>query len=328
MGAIALITGICGQDGSYLAEFLLSKGYQVFGFKRPDDNLGNIAGIKDNLTLIDGDLSNAQDVYDAVKQSVPDEIYNLAAIAHVVAASKAKNLFDINVGGVKNIIDAVKKLKPSAKIFQASSAEMFGGTDICPQNENTSFMPVSEYAKSKVDAHLLMVQARKGLFAACGIMYNHESPRRTTDFVTRKITDGVARISKGENFILKLGNLNAVKDWGFAGDYVRAMWLILQQKTPDDFVIGTGEKHSVRDFVNEAFVVVEKKVEWRGVGADEKGFVDGKLAVEINPEFFRPYETAPSVADASKAHKILGWKPEVSFRQLVRIMIDADLKSL
>ncbi len=321
----ALITGVCGQDGSYLAEFLLQKGYKIFGFKRPEDNLANIAHMKD-ITLIDGDLADADDVLTAVGQSMPDEIYNLAAIAHVVRAASAKNLDEINVGGVKNIIEAVKKLKPAAKIFQASSAEMFGGTEICPQDEKTPFAPVNEYAKSKVDAHKIIQQARKeGLFAACGIMYNHESPRRTTDFVTRKIADGVARISKGENFILKLGNLNAVKDWGFAGDYVKAMWLVLQQPAPDDFVIGTGERHTVRDFVNEAFAVVGRKVEWRGSGIDEKGYADGKLVVEVDPQFFRPIETTPSVADASKMRRI-GWKPEVSFKQLVKMMVDADSK--
>jgi GDPmannose 4,6-dehydratase len=188
-------------------------------------------------------------------------------------------------------------------------------------------MPVSEYAESKVEAHKFMQQARKeGIFAACGILYNHESSRRPVDFVTRKITNGVARISRGENLVLKLGNLNAVKDWGFAGDYVEAMWLVLQHSVPDDFVIGTGERHTVRDFVNEAFDVVGKKVEWRDSGVDEKGYVNGRLVIEVDAEFFRPVETTPSVADASKAHKLLGWKPEVSFKQLVKMMVDADLK--
>ncbi len=327
MGAIALITGIAGQDGSYLAEFLLQKNYKVYGFKQPSDNLSNIAHIQSKLILIDGDLSSAQDVFNAIKQSMPDEIYNFAAISHVVSASKTKNLHGINVEGVKNIVAAVKILKPLARVFQASSSEMFGGTDIWPQNEQTPFNPVSEYAESKVEAHKFIQQARKeGIFAACGILYNHESSRRPVDFVTRKITNGVARISKGENLILKLGNLNTIKDWGFAGDYVKAMWLVLQHSVPDDFVIGTGEQHTVRDFVNEAFAVIGKKVEWRGSGVDEKGYVDGKLSIEVDAEFFRPVETTPSVADASKAHKLLGWKPEVPFKQLVKMMVESDLE--
>lgn len=327
MGRIALITGIAGQDGSYLAEFLLQKNYKVYGLKLPADNLSNIAHIQSKLVLIDGDLASAQDVFNAVKQSMPDEIYNLAAISHVVSASKAKNLHGINVGGVKNIVAAVKSLKPAARIFQASSAEMFGGIDICPQNEQTLFMPVNEYAESKVEAHKFMQQVRKeGVFAACGILYNHESQRRPVDFVTRKITSSIACIIKGEDFVLKLGNLNAVKDWGFAGDYVKAMWLILHHSVPDDFVIGTGEKHTVRDFVTEAFFAAGNKIEWRGSGVDEKGYVNGKLVIEVDAEFFRPIETTPSVADASKAHKLLGWKPEVSFKQLVKMMVDADLK--
>jgi GDPmannose 4,6-dehydratase len=323
----ALITGIAGQDGSYLAEFLLQKGYSVFGFKRSDDNLGNISHIKGKLVLIDGDLANPNDVLGAVQKSMPDEIYNLAAISHVVAAASADNLDSINVGGVKNIIGAVKQFNPKAKIFQASSAEMFGGSDICPQNEQTPFAPVSAYAKSKVEAHKVMLNARKdGIFAACGILYNHESPRRPVAFVTRKITSTVARMEKGESIVLKLGNLNAVKDWGFAGDYVEAMHLILQQEKPDDFVIGTGERHTVRDFVNAAFAAVNKKIEWRGSGVDEKGYSDGKLLVEVDPQFFRPVDTKPAVANSSKIRNI-GWKPEISFAQLVKLMVDADLKS-
>ncbi len=322
----ALITGVAGQDGSYLAEFLLGKGYQVFGFKRPNDNLGNIAHIKEKLVLIDGDLASANDVLNAVKHSMPDEIYNLAAISHVVAAASADNLEAVNVGGVKNIIGAVKKFNPKAKIFQASSAEMFGGAEICPQSEQTPFSPVSAYGKSKVEAHKVMQNARKeGIFAACGILYNHESPRRPVAFVTRKITSTVAQISKGENIILTLGNLNAVKDWGFAGDYVKAMHLVLQQEEPDDFVIGTGEKHTVRDFVNAAFTAISKKLEWRGSGIDEKGYADGKLLVEVDPQFFRSIDTKPTVADASKIGKI-GWKPETSFNQLVKMMVDSDCK--
>jgi GDPmannose 4,6-dehydratase len=323
----ALITGVAGQDGSYLAEFLLQKGYSVFGFKRSGENVSNIEHIKGKISLIDGDLANSNDVLNAVQKSMPDEIYNLAAISHVVAAASADNLESINVGGVKNILEAVKKFNPKAKIFQASSAEIFGGSDICPQNEQTPFAPVSAYAKSKVEAHNVMQAARKeSIFAACGILYNHESPRRPVSFVTRKITSTVARISKGSGEILKLGNLNAVKDWGFAGDYVKAMHLVLQQEVPDDFIIGTGERHTVRDFVNAAFAAVNKKIEWRGSGVDEKGYSEGKLLVEVDPQFFRPVDTKPTVADASKIRNI-GWKPEVSFAQLVKLMVDADLKS-
>lgn len=323
----ALITGIAGQDGSYLAEFLLSKGYEVFGFKRSGEDISNIAHIKGKISLIDGDLSNANDVLAAVHRSMPDEIYNLAAISHVVAAASADNLKSINIGGVKNILDSVKKLNLKSKIFQASSAEVFGGSDICPQNENTPFSPVSEYADSKVEAHKVMQNARKdGIFAACGILYNHESPRRPATFVTRKITSTVARISKGENTTLKLGNLNAVKDWGFAGDYVKAMHLVLQQKSPDDFIIGTGERRTVRDFVNAAFEVIGKNIEWRGSGVDEKGYAECKLLVEVDPRFFRPVDTKPAVANASKIRSI-GWKPEISFSGLVRMMVKADLKS-
>ena len=328
----ALITGITGQDGSYLAEFLLEKGYEVYGLKRycATENTQNIDHLMDRITLVIGDLVDSASLYKAVEEIMPDEIYNLGAISYVGVSWDLQFLVrETNYFGLSRLLHAVHKLKPTCRIYQASTSEMFGGVETVPQNELTPFKPVSPYAEAKAEAHALMQRVRQhGLFTSCGILFNHESPRRGREFVTRKISIGVARIISGEDFVLKLGNLNSEKDWGFAGDYIKAMWLMLQQNAPDDFVVGTGEKHTVREFVEAAFNSVGKKVEWQGEGLNEKGYVDGKLVVEVDPQFFRPHDTMPFLADSSKARRILGWKPEVSFQQLVDMMVKADLANL
>jgi len=322
----ALITGVAGQDGCYLSEFLLKKGYDVYGIKRPTETTEHISH-RNQVTFLDADMTDGPSLYRVIETVMPDEIYNLAGISHVGVSWDMQSLVrETNFFGVIRLMDAVKRVKPSAKVYQASSCEMFGGVESAPQNEDTPFKPVSPYAESKVEAHKYMqVLRRKGLFAACGILFNHESPMRPLEFVTRKITDGVARIVSGQNFVIKLGNLNSVKDWGFAGDYVKAMWLMLQHSSPDDFAIGTGEKHTVRDFVTEAFAAAGKKIEWKGQDLEEKGYVDNKLAVQVDPAFFRPHDTMPLVADISKAKRLLNWQPEVSFKQLVEMMVKADM---
>jgi GDPmannose 4,6-dehydratase len=328
----ALITGITGQDGSYLAELLLEKGYEVYGLKRycATENTQNIDHLNGKVKLIVGDLLDASSLYKAIEEVMPDEIYNLGAISYVGVSWDLQFLVrETNYFGLSRLLHAVHRLKPSARVYQASTSEMFGGVEVVPQNEQTPFKPVSPYAEAKAEAHALMQRVRQhGLFTSCGILFNHESPRRGLQFVTRKITDGVARILLGHDFVLRLGNMNSEKDWGFAGDYVKAMWLMLQHNVPYDFVVGTGEKHTVREFVESAFASAGKKIQWEGEGVNEKGYVDGRLVVEVDPTFFRPHDTSPFLADPSKAKRILGWAPEVSFKQLVDMMVKADLARL
>lgn len=324
----ALITGITGQDGSYLAELLLEKGYDVHGTRRyaSTNNLSNIAHLDGKITLHYADMTDTKSLEDAIKKTMPDEVYNLASISFVGVSWTMPDLVrDVNVFGVSRLLKLLNAHKPDAKFYQASTSEMYGGVDVIPQNENTPFKPVSPYAEYKLQAHKLTQNARKqGMHAACGILFNHESPRRGELFVTRKITKAAARMSKGDKTTLELGNLDAVKDWGFAGDYVRAMWQMMQQETPEDYVIGTGKSHTVRDFVNAAFNAVDLNLTWDGQGLHEKGYTDGRLAVQVNPSFFRPTDTKPFLADASKAKLKLGWKPEITFEQLVQMMVKAD----
>ncbi|PAF31560.1 GDP-mannose 4,6-dehydratase [Paenibacillus sp. 7516] len=314
----ALITGVTGQDGSYLAELLLSKGYKVYGMRRRTStpNFENVEHIKDQIEWVSGDLTDLASLIEAVRLSDPDEVYNLAAQSFV-AASWPQPLAtgQITALSVTNMLEAVRLVKPSAKFYQASSSEMFGRVVETPQKETTPFYPRSPYGVAKVYGHWITVNYRESydMFACSGILFNHESPRRGIEFVTRKVTDGVARIKLGLAAELRLGNLDAKRDWGFAGDYVKAMWLMLQQDQPDDFVISTGETHTVEELVKVAFEYV---------GLDWKNYV------VLDEKFVRPAEVDLLLGDCSKAKQVLGWDLEVDFEQLVHMMVDADMKRL
>lgn len=311
-----LITGITGQDGSYLADFLLEKGYEVYGMVRRSstENFERIEHIKNKITLIQGDLLDQMSMISIMQEAKPDEIYNLAAQSFVPTSwTKPILTGEFTALGVTRMLEAMRLVCPKAKFYQASSSEMFGKVKESPQNEDTPFHPRSPYGVAKVYGHYITVNYRESydLFAVSGILFNHESPRRGKEFVTRKISDGVARIKLGLEKKLLLGNLDARRDWGFAGDYVRAIWLMLGQKKPSDFVVGTGQTHSVREFCHEAFKVV---------GLDWRKFV------KVDKKFIRPAEVEKLCANPARAHKILGWKPTVTFRQLVKIMVRADLE--
>jgi GDPmannose 4,6-dehydratase len=318
MAKRALITGVTGQDGSYLAELLLDKGYEVSGMVRRDSspNRERIAHLGDRITLVPGDLLDSQSLMEAVDAVQPDEVYNLAAQSFVAASWNQPVLTgEFTALGVTRMLDAVRKAAPKARFYQASSSEMFGKVQQTPQSETTPFYPRSPYGVAKVYGHWITVNYREsyGMFACSGIQFNHESPRRGIEFVTRKITDGAARIKLGLANELVLGNLDAKRDWGFAGDYVRAMWLMMQQDKPQDFVVATGQKHSVMDFVEAAFGHLG--LDWQG-------------NVKQDPRFMRPAEVDALVGDYSKAKRVLGWEPTVGFKQLVTMMVDADMARL
>ena len=315
---VALITGITGQDGSYLAEWLLGQGYRVVGMVRRTSTVDyqRIAHIQDEIEIAHGDLLDQGSLYDLLDTYRPDEIYNLAGQSNVqLSWSQAVLTADSTALGVTRLLDCMRQVKPEARFYQASTSEMFGNASETPQNERTRLNPRNPYGVAKVYGHLITrnYRQRHGMFAVSGILYNHESPRRGLDFVTRKITRTAAKIKLGLADELRLGNLEAQRDWGYAGDYVRAMWLMLQQETPDDFVIGTGQPHTVRDFCQSAF---------EHLGLDYRDYV-----VE-DPQFYRPAEAYPLVADPTLAHEKLGWIPETNFEGLVRIMVDADLAAL
>jgi GDPmannose 4,6-dehydratase len=311
----ALITGITGQDGSYLAEFLLEKGYRVVGIVRRSSTTPyeRIAHLVDRVELVSADLLDQTSLTDVVSASQPDEIYNLAAQSFVQTSWNQPVLTgEFTALGVTRMLEAMKKADPRARFYQASSSEMFGKVAESPQRETTPFYPRSPYGVAKVYGHWITVNYREsfGMYAVSGILFNHESPRRGLEFVTRKVTDAVARIKLGLQSELRLGNLEARRDWGFAGDYVEAMWLMLQQDTPDDYVIGTGHTCSVRDLCETAFAVVD---------------LDYRDYVVQDPRFFRPAEVDLLVADPSKAAARLGWQPRVGFAELIRMMVEADL---
>ena len=312
----ALITGITGQDGSYLAEFLLEKGYDVHGIVRRSSSM-NRRRI-DHLTglhLHYGDLNDASSLNRLVRTIRPDEIYNLAAQSHVkVSFDIPEYTSEVTAVGALRLLEAIRETGVKTKFYQASSSELYGRSEKAPQNERTPFRPVSPYAVAKLFAYWTTVNYREGygMFACNGILFNHESPRRGENFVTRKITTAVARIKLGLENKLVLGNLDARRDWGYAKDYVEAMWLMLQRKKADDFVIATGRAHTVREFLEEAFGYV--KLDW-------------KKYVRVDKKFFRPLEVNNLRGDASKARRVLGWKPKTSFRELVRLMVDADLEA-
>jgi len=316
--AVALITGITGQDGSYLAEFLLERGYHVVGMVRRTStvNYERIAHIQDQIDIMHGDLLDQGSLYDIFEAYQPDEVYNLAGQSNVqLSWSQAILTAESTALGVTRMLDSMHQVTPRARFYQASTSEIFGEADESPQNERTRLNPRNPYGVAKVYGHLITGNYRRqrGLFAVSGILYNHESPRRGMDFVTRKITHGAAQIKLRLAEQLHLGNLDAQRDWGFAGDYVRAMWLMLQQSEPDDYVIGTGISHSVRDLCRIAFSTVD---------LDYQDFV-----VE-DPAFYRPSEIYPLVADLTHAHQKLGWAPETNFEDLIRLMVEADLDSL
>jgi len=314
----ALVTGITGQDGSYLAELLLEKGYEVIGMVRRTStvNFERIDHIQDRVTLVPGDLLDQTSMIDIMKEYKPDEIYNLAAQSFVPTSWK-QPVFTGNCTamGVTRVLEAMRNAVPEARFYQASSSEMFGKVHEVPQRETTPFYPRSPYGVAKVYGHWITVNYRESydLYACSGILFNHESPRRGLEFVTRKVSHGVARIKLGLAGELRLGNLEARRDWGFAGDYVQAMWLMLQQDTPDDYVVGTGETHSGRELCQVAF--------------DHVG-LDWEKHVVADRQFYRPAEVDLLVSDPSKARQNLGWEPGVSFEGLVRMMVDADLKLL
>ena len=329
----ALITGITGQDGSYLADFLLSKGYSVYGLVRRKSKLdfNNAEHLKDKVHFIFGDMTDQASLIRAMEIANPDEIYNLAAQSFVTASWETPlSTADINAIGVTNILETIRLIKPKARFYQASTSEMFGKVQEIPQKESTPFYPRSPYGVSKLYGHWITKNYREsyGLYACSGILFNHESERRGEEFVTRKISTAVAKIKCGKQDILELGNLDAKRDWGHSEDYVKAMWLMLQQETPDDFVIATGENHSIREFVELAFKEVDIEIEWHGLGAKEYATFKGtdKAVVRVNPKFYRPAEVETLLGDPSKAESDLGWKREVSFLELVKRMVDHDLK--
>jgi GDPmannose 4,6-dehydratase len=330
----ALITGITGQDGSYLTEFLLEKGYEVYGLVRrtSTNSFGRIQSFVDRekVKLFYGNMRDVGSIERAVEKIRPDEVYNLAAQSHVgISFDCPEEVYEVNYYGVGRLVNAVMQTNQNARIYQASTSEMFGSS-APPQNETSSFQPVSPYAKAKLKAHEDFVtgyREKHGIFVVSGILFNHESPRRGENFVTRKITLGLSRIKARKQNILKLGNLNAKRDWGFAGDYVKAMWMMLQQDKPEDYVIATGVVHSVRDFIHAAAKTLNMKIIWEGTGKDEVGKDEqGKVIVVIDPTFYRPIETNALIGDRSKAERILNWKPEIDFEALVRMMTEADYK--
>jgi GDPmannose 4,6-dehydratase len=314
----ALITGITGQDGSYLAELLLEKGYEVLGMTRraSTENVERIGHLTDRVKLIQGDLLDPHSLVSALRTAEPTEVYNLAAQSFVPTSWNQPVLTaEFTAVGVTRMLEAIRTVDPNIRFYQASSSEMFGKVREVPQTEQTPFHPRSPYGVAKAYGHYITVNYREsyGLFAVSGILFNHESPRRGLEFVTRKISDGVARIKLGLADDLRLGNFEAERDWGFAGDYVEAMWRMLQQAEPEDYVVATGEPHSVRDFFEIGFA---------HVGIDPEGHV------KSDPEFLRPAEVDQLVGDASKARRQLGWEPKHSFRELVTMMVEADLTRL
>lgn len=329
----ALITGITGQDGSYLAEFLLEKGYEVYGLVRRKSKVdfGNVEHLKEKLNFIYGDMTDYISLVTAMRISQADEVYNLAAQSFVATSwEQPVATSEMDGIGVTHILEAIRTVKPEARFYQASTSEMFGLVQEIPQKETTPFYPRSPYGVAKLYGHWITKNYREsyGMYACSGILFNHESPRRGKEFVTRKITDAVARIKYGVLDTLYLGNMDAKRDWGFAGDYVKSMWLILQHNIPDDYVVASGETHSVREFVELAFNFANIKLKWIGEGVNEKAIdIDnGKVVVSVNPKFFRPAEVELLHGNPQKSMEVLGWRQEVSFSQLVNMMVDEDLR--
>ena len=328
----ALITGITGQDGSYLAELLLEKGYNVYGLMRRKSvvDYGNVDHIKDKIHFIYADMTDVVSLMNALKISQADEVYNLAAQSFVATSwEQPLATADIDALGVTNMLEAIRNVKPDARFYQASTSEMFGLVQAIPQCETTPFYPRSPYGVAKLYGHWITKNYRESynLYACSGILFNHESERRGKEFVTRKITDAVARIKLGVQDCLELGNMDSKRDWGHSKDYVNAMWLMLQQEQADDYVIATNETRTIREFVEIAFSHVGIEVEWSGEGVDEigKDKATGKTIVKVNPNFFRPAEVDILIGNPEKAEKTLGWKRNISFAELVERMVKNDM---
>lgn len=329
----ALITGITGQDGSYLAELLLEKGYEVYGIMRRKSvvDYGNVEHIKDKIHFIYADMTDVVSLISAMKISQADEVYNLAAQSFVATSwDTPLGTADIDALGVTNMLEAIRSVKPEAHFYQASTSEMFGKVQAIPQCETTPFYPRSPYGVAKLYGHWITKNYRESydMYACSGILFNHESERRGKEFVTRKITDAVARIKLGVQDCLELGNLDAKRDWGHSKDYVKAMWLMLQQDEADDYVIATNETRTVREFVQTAFKHVDMDIEFQGEGVNEIGIdkATGKVVVKVNPKFFRPAEVELLIGNPEKAEKALGWVREISFAELVERMVKNDMK--
>ena len=336
----ALITGVTGQDGSYLSEFLMAKGYDVHGIIRRSsvdyrERIAHLEG-RPHFHLHYADMGDSMSIVNVVSKVRPDEIYNLAAQSHVqVSFDSPEYTANVDAVGVLRILEAVRqcKLEKSCRIYQASTSELYGKVEQVPQNELTPFHPYSPYAVAKLYGYWIIEEYRAayGMYCCSGILFNHESERRGETFVTRKITLAAVRIAQGKQDKLYLGNLSSLRDWGYAKDYVECMWLILQQDKPDDFVIATGEQHSVRDFCYYAFKHVGIELEFRGEGLDEKGYdkATGRCLVEVSPDFYRPTDVVNLLGDPTKAKTKLGWNPnKTSFEQLVKIMVDSDMKKV
>lgn len=342
MRKVALITGITGQDGSYLAELLLEKDYEVHGIIRRHstistdriDHLYDDESLKDRFFLHYGDLTDSCNLLNLVTKIKPDEIYNLAAQSHVAVSFEVPEYTaEVTGVGTLRLLDAIHQSGLKCKFYQASTSELFGGIPgTAPQSEKTPFYPKSPYGAAKLYSYWITVNYRESydIFACNGILFNHESPRRGENFVTRKITRAVASIIAEKQDKLSLGNMDAKRDWGFAGDYVEGMWRILQQDKPGDYVLATNETHTVREFVEQAFSEVGIEIQWKGSGVEEKGYDKntGRLLVDVNPKYFRPAEVELLWGDCSKAEKELGWKRETSFKGLVEMMVNEDMKSI
>ena len=329
----ALITGITGQDGSYLAELLLEKGYKVYGLMRRKSKVdyGNIEHLVGKVNLIYADMTDVTSLIAAMRESQADEVYNLAAQSFVATSwDTPLGTAEIDALGVTNMLEAIRAVKPEARFYQASTSEMFGLVQAVPQSETTPFYPRSPYGVAKLYGHWITKNYRESydMYACSGILFNHESERRGLEFVTRKITNAVARIKLGLQDHVELGNMSAKRDWGHSKDYVYAMWLMLQQDAPDDYVVSTGETHEVREFVDLAFKAADIELEWSGEGVEEvaKDKATGKVVVKVNPQFFRPAEVDLLLGDPTKAETKLGWKREISFQELVERMVKHDLE--
>jgi GDPmannose 4,6-dehydratase len=337
MGKTAFITGITGQDGAYLAKFLLEKGYKVYGGYRrlSTPNFWRLEeiNIKENVNLIEVDLLDSGNLIRALTDTNPDEVYNLAAQSFVaVSFEKPVLTGQVTAMGVTNLLEAIRIVNPKLKMYQASSSEMFGKVQEMPQKETTQFYPRSPYAVAKLYGHWMTINYRESydIFACSGILFNHESPIRGIEFVTRKISDAVARITFGKQDYFEIGNLNAKRDWGYAFDFVSAMWEMLQLNMPDDFVIATGEAHSVREFIEHAFRYAGYEIAWHGSGVNEigKDTKSGKILVKVNKKYFRPTEVDYLLGDSSKAKEKLGWESKMTFKELVELMVQRDLERI
>ena len=331
---VALITGVTGQDGSYLAELLLAEGYQVYGLARRTSLQGtaridHLAG-EPRFRLVEGDLADGGSLHGVVARVKPQEIYNLGAQSYVkVSFDTPEMTGDVTGLGCLRLLEAARRFVPGSRFYQASSSELYGKVVESPQTESTPFHPRSPYAVAKAYAFYATLNYREsyGMYAVNGILFNHESPRRGEEFVTRKISKAAARVATGLQEQVSLGNLDARRDWGFAGDYVEAMWRMLRADRPDDYVVATGESHSVREFCDLAFARIGKPLRWQGSGVEEVGVDEGgSVRVRVDPEYFRPAEVESLLGDASRARDELGWQPKVSFEQLVEMMVDADLE--